>query len=388
VITGNKIFIIFCLATSSLLAAGEHPGAIFLIIWPTARSTALGGAMTGLADDADAAYWNPGGLGFQEKIGFAGTYGQWLPGLYPGMGYYYGSVGFGRSNFLNCKKILNVGLNYTYLSTGKYEIIDAEGNYLGEATAYDEALGVHFGIGLTNKIGLGLGLKYIYSIPLPSFWIEPPTYAGLGLGSGFAADFGVLFKPKHFLSLGFTLANIGPRITYTESGASDPLPLILRIGLCYTPVDNEVFRLRILPELNKLLIGMFYDPLDTLTFGHELGYEWREAWKSLGIEATIYNMFSWRLGYFEDLTGARGGVRVIKDYQAEYLSLLEYIFRRDRGHLDKIGITFGFGLNFKDYLSFDISDDHLIYDFPTSNVKFSLTSHDLVGLARKIAQYF
>lgn len=373
--------------TTLLLAAGERPGAIFLTIWPAARSTALGGAMTGLADDADAAYWNPGGLGFQQKIGFAGTYGQWLPGLFPGMGYYYGSVEFGRSNFLNNKMALNVGLNYTYLSTGKYEIIDEQGNYLGEAKSYDEAFGVHFAIGLSNKLGLGLGFKYIYSIPLPSFWIEPPPYAGLG--SGFAVDFGVLYKPKHFLSLGFALANIGPRITYTESGASDPLPLMFRSGFCYTPVDNEVFRLRILPELNKVLVGLFYDPLDTLTFGQEFGYEWREAWKSLGIEATIYNILTWRFSYFEDLTGSRGGVRVIKDnQQGEYLSLLEYIFSRNRGHFDKIGITYGFGMNFKDYLSFDISDDHLIYDFHTSNVKFSLTSHDLVGLARKIAQYF
>lgn len=341
--------------------------------------------MTGLADDADAAYWNPGGLGFQEHIGFAGTYCEWLPGLYPGMGYYYCSAGFGRSNPIS-KKILNIGLNYTYLSTGKYDVIDEEGNYLGEATSYDEAFGVHFGIGLTNKIGLGLGIKYIYSAELPSFWFEQPY---VGKGSSFAADFGVLYKPKHFLSLGFTLANIGPRFTYTESGASDPLPRMLRIGLCYTPIDNEVLRLRIFSELNKVLVGMFHNPYyDTLNLGQELAYEWREAWKSLGIEATIYNIFTWRFGYFEDVTGGRGGIRVKKDYYDEYLSLLEYIFSRNREHIDKIGITYGFSINYKDYLSFDISDDHLIYDFNTSNVKFSLTSHDLIGLARKIAQYF
>ena len=382
-----KISIIFCLATSSLLAAGEHPGAIFLAIWPTARSTALGGAMTGLADDADAAYWNPGGLGFQEHVEFAGTYGEWLPGLYPGMGYYYGSAGYGLSNSIS-KRILNVGLNNTYLRTDEFPTIDENGNYLGEATSYDEALGVHCGIGLSNKLGLGLVLKYIYSILPPDFWFERPFPIK---GSGFAADFGILYKPKHFLSLGFTLANIGPRITYIHTlyEASDPLPQMVRIGLCYTPVNNEVLKLRIIPELDKVLVGMLHDSYyDTLAFGHRLAYEWKEAWKSLGIEAAIYNIFTLRLGYFEDVTGARGGVRVIKGYQEEYLSLLEYIFSRDRGHLDKIGITFGFGLNFKNYLSFDISDDHLIYDFQTSNVKFSLTSHNLVGLARKIAQYF
>jgi Type IX secretion system protein PorV len=393
--TGCKIFLIFSIATSSLLAAGEHPGATFLLIWPTARSTALGGAMTGLAEDADAAYWNPGGLGFQEKIGFDGTYGQWLPGLYPGMGYYYGSAGYGRSNFLNRKMILNVGLNYTYLNTGKAEIIDANGNYLGEITTYDEALGIQGGLRLSDKFGVGLGVKYIHIIlPQRLDWTFP-TGLGGEPGSSFAIDIGLLYKTLHSFSAGIAFANLGskipapPQLSIPELEFYDPLPATFRIGLCYTPVDNEVLRLRILPELNKVLVGMFYDPLDTLNFGQELGYEWKEAWKSLGIEATIYNLFTWRFGYFEDITGARGGVRVIKDnYQEEYLSLLEYIFSRNRGHFDKIGITYGFGLNYKGYFSFDISDDHLIYDFNTSNVKFSLTSHDLVGLARKIVQFF
>jgi len=47
-----------------------------LMIWPTARSTALAGAMTGLADEADATYFNPAGLAFQTTAKTNLSYGN------------------------------------------------------------------------------------------------------------------------------------------------------------------------------------------------------------------------------------------------------------------------------------------------------------------------
>lgn len=73
-----------------------------LTIWPTARSTALAGTMTGLADEADATYFNPAGLAFQTTAKADVTHASWLPGLYPGM--YYESAAGGapvRLPFLN-----------------------------------------------------------------------------------------------------------------------------------------------------------------------------------------------------------------------------------------------------------------------------------------------
>ncbi len=389
------VIILFAL-TSTVSYAHEEPAVTFLTIWPTARSAALGGAMTGLADDADAAFWNPGGLGFQKGWGFTGTFNKYLPGLTPeGVNFYYlyGSVGYSFPNLLRNKMILNIGINNTYLTTGKTEVINERGEYLGEVTTYVNALTVHSGIRLTDKFGFGLGIKYIKSHLIPDwmwFWHHDIIFGidNSGTGSSFAFDIGVLYKPFNFLSAGFTLANIGPRISYIYSGASDPLPRMLRIGLCYTPVDNKYIRLRILPEINKMLVGMFYDPIDTLSFGQEFSYEWKEAWKSFGVEATIIKILSLRLGYFEAIIDEMGGVRVIKDDDEKYLSLFEYLFSRDQGKFDKIGLTFGFGISYKDYLRFDLSSDHLIWDFSTSNLKFSLTSHDPIGLAQKISQIF
>jgi hypothetical protein len=53
-------------------AAGQlrteyDPGATFLMVWPSARSTALAGAVTALADDAEAERYNPAGMAFQDR---------------------------------------------------------------------------------------------------------------------------------------------------------------------------------------------------------------------------------------------------------------------------------------------------------------------------------
>ncbi len=59
------------------VAFGQFGGTA-LLLWPTARSVALGGAMTALADEADAEFWNPGGLGFQPGASLSGSTRRWL----------------------------------------------------------------------------------------------------------------------------------------------------------------------------------------------------------------------------------------------------------------------------------------------------------------------
>jgi hypothetical protein len=45
--------------------------------------------MTGLADDPDAAFFNPAGLALQPGIGATASYVNWLPGLIPDLHYGY-----------------------------------------------------------------------------------------------------------------------------------------------------------------------------------------------------------------------------------------------------------------------------------------------------------
>jgi hypothetical protein len=143
----------------------------------------------------------------------------------------------------------------------------------------------------------------------------------------------------------------------------------------------------VLPEFDKVLVGMFYDPADTLAFGQELQTELSDVWKTLAVEATGFDVLSIRLGYFEDRSWQRGGL-VFKNRHGETYryALYDLLTWRNLGKLESIGLCWGFGLGYKDYFRIDVSSDAAIYDFPTSNWKLSLVANDIAGGIRELRQ--
>jgi hypothetical protein len=132
---------------------------------------------------------------------------------------------------------------------------------------------------------------------------------------------------------------------------------------------------------------MFRDTTGRKPFGRKLEKEWKDAWKALGIEATAFRLVSIRLGYFEDLTNQRGGIMLEnRDGQTYHYGIWDALSRKGLGKLKSIGLCWGFGIGYKDYLRFDVSDDGAIYDWPTSNWKFSLVADDIAGGIRELRQ--
>jgi hypothetical protein len=339
--------------------------------------------MTGLADDGYAAYWNPGGLGFQRGIGVAFTGANWLPDLWPGMFLGYGSANYGFPNVPGRGMNLTAGLNWDYLNTGREKALNDEGKSIGVFTVFDQAVGLHAGIA-DERMGLGLNLKYIVANQIVWLAGEPQTFSP---GRAVGLDLGGLLKLTHSVSLGASVDNIGTDLVYNNHyGDHAFLPLMVHLGIAGSPIDTKSYRIRLLADVSQVL------PYDghADSFGEDLHDELRDAWKSLGVEATCKQLFSrfslsGRVGYFEDARGVRGGFMFGRDDSARRsLSIID-VFSKSKRHLAgdslrSIGLCYGIGLGYKDYVRLDVSDDHLIYDFPTSNIKFSLTVHDLLGL--------
>lgn len=355
--------IILLITILSSLSASDYPGAVFLMIWPGARPTGLAGAFSAIADDASAAYYNVGGLGFFSKSHATIMHSNWLPGLYAGMFYDY--LGF-------CRPLHNqgtIGANVIYINTGETEVTDFSGTPLGEYTTFDFAISGSYGFKINPQVGVGVSAKFIYSFLVPDWVWQAMPELGIeagGTGVSWAFDAGILYKPWDFLSVGVSVNNIGPNISYTSSSESDPLPRMLRTALCYTPVRNNTMTLNITPEITTVLVGLFKNK----TFAEE----WQETWKSFGVEAWFYNIFAARFGYFEDIKGQRGGISVVDPSgRQEHISLTEYLFDKGNRRYDgKIGACLGFGVQYAGFV-FDVSYDGFIYDFTTQNWKFSLT---------------
>ncbi len=321
---------------STLLFGARRPGAVFLLIWPGAKPTALSGAFAAIAEDATACYYNQAGLAFVENTMVTLQHANWLPGLHEGMYYEYAGV---AKPF----KVGTFGLNIIYLTTGKTEVRDEEGRYLGEYITFDIAVGLNYGFKVNPNLGLGVGWKLIYSFLVPNWVFERMPGLGIergGTGITYAFDAGILYKPFKFLSIAGALQNIGPNIAYTESGSSDPLPYTFRVGIRFEPIATRIIRIALTADVTKILVGMFAD--EENTFFENLQYEFEEAWKAVGLEIDYYNFIKLRGGYFHDVEGQR------------------------------MGFTFGGGIRAGGF-SLDVGIDQAIYDFKTTNRKFSLS---------------
>ncbi len=355
----RKLALSLLIVTSAFGYFG-YPGAVFLMIWPAARPTSLGGAFVAIADDASATYYNPSGLSFQNSFNATLMHCNWLPGLYPGMYYEFLAITHSLPRG-------TIGGNIIYLNTGKTEVINSRGEYLGEYTTFDLAFTLSYGYRLLPQLGAGIAWKFIYSFLVPEWvWSAMPELGITSGGTGitWATDFGILYKPLRWLNVGTSLTNLGPNISYTASGESDPLPRMLRLGVNFLPINNKYVKLSIPMEMDIGLTGFHWD---------SLGYEFKDAWKSLGIEISYANMVHARIGYFEDVHGWRGGVETAKEGEEdrEVRSILDWLFGEKSG-IKRLGLCYGFGFGVKNF-SFDLGFDYLIYSFPTSNWKISLS---------------
>jgi hypothetical protein len=319
-----------------LLISAQRPGACFLLIPPSAKATGMAYAWTAIADDASANYYNAAGLAFLKAPSMTINYFEYIPGLHREMHYIY--LGAACAINRHC-----LGGDFIYFVPEVVDVVNALGEYIGTYTIYRAAIRFNYARKLSDNISLGLGFKLINEHLFPDWIIERMPELGIDLGGTaltYAFDFNVLYKIIPYLSMGLVLHNLGPGISYTESGGSDPLPLLSRFGLAYKPLELDNISITLSTEMTKVLVGMFANSNNS--FGENLKYEFKEAWKAIGLEVNYFKMLSLRTGYFYDYEGQR------------------------------IGWTFGGGIKVLN-LEIDIGIDEDVFDFETQNRKLSLT---------------
>jgi hypothetical protein len=386
--------LLLCFLMPGQPAHAQKFGAGLLTVWPTARSTALAGALTASADNADAPFFNPGGLGFQTNAKATLSTGEWLRGLWPGMCHSYGAFVMPLHRPLGLPTDIRVSTNAAYMRVGEVDVVNERGEFVGRYDAWRGAVTLSGGMQV-GRLGLGLGATLFhsrYSQYTEFIWpVRPPL--GLergGTGTGFVVSAGLLYQAASSAALGLALTNIGPDIAYHDAygwlgeaySYAASMPRMLRLGVCWTPVNILAFRLRVMPEMDKLLIGLFPDTSSIEPLKTKLADELNSAWKALGIEATCLRLLHARVSYFEDVQNKRGGF-VVEDEEGRtrHYSVCDIITRKAPGRLRKVGLCWGIGFGSESF-RFDLSSDAAIYDFDTSNWKFSLVSNDLAGLVR------
>lgn len=197
-----------------------------------ARPAALGGAFTGLADDAYALVYNPAGLAFLERASAHGLvesrFGRAV----------YGSIMAGGRNlgvglvFLSVSNIPWRDENNKPVQTGSFDFTQVGLTVAGGISLADLPLGA--GLGALQNLAVGLRAKILTVSTLPE-----------GSGAGFSLEPALFYKLNNMgslggLRIGVVLENLlGLGVNY-GSGHSESFPIGVRLGASLSPVPGAV----------------------------------------------------------------------------------------------------------------------------------------------------
>jgi len=293
-----------------LYAQGEA-AVPFLLIAPGARNGGLGEAGVALVNDATAIYWNPAGLAFQYEDPAVDCprqltlmHSRWLPQFnfsdlfydYAAGRYYIDGLGM-------------FGASITFLNLGKNVWTDETGNELGTFDSFEYAISLAYATKLKENLGIGVNAKIIQSnLSDVSVGSEDRD----GRATSFAVDVGVRWVPAYSifdnrLSLGASISNFGPKVTYIDRKQADPLPTNLRLGLAYTAFDDGFNKVLVVYDTNRLLVyryadgtsdGVFKAAFYSVWVKGDLSERLRRFTHSIGVEYTYGSLIALRVGYF------------------------------------------------------------------------------------------
>ncbi len=313
-------FTTLCLAALLLVGtvgtahAQSQAGAASSLIAPGARSDGMGRAFVAVADDANMIWWNPGAMAFARGHDASFMYTQLVPDLADDVNFSY------LAYVQHVEGWGGLGAAIGYLSYGKTEGTDPDGNVTGEFSSYEIAPTIAYGTEIGDNLGFGVALKLLRVDLAPA----TVTLDGrAGRGTSFAADIGTLYKvPKWKASFAAVIQNLGPSIAYIDEDQSDPLGRNLKIGFAYTPFENEVHRVLIAADANRFLL-----PDEVLGVS---------VWNA-GIEYEFNRLIALRVGYISDpigtITDATYGLGLTyKGFRFDYASFpqSEFLNRTSR----------------------------------------------------------
>ncbi|MBV4356602.1 type IX secretion system outer membrane channel protein PorV [Pinibacter aurantiacus] len=280
----------------------------FLRISPEARAGGMGETGIATAPEANANFWNLAKTPFNEsKTGIALNYTPWLKKL--GLNDVYLAT-LGGYHKLDDNQALTFSMRYFNL--GNIQFVNENQQELGSYRPREFCFDAGYSRKLSEKIGMGLALRYINS--------KLASGDVLGNGTNYkaastvAADLsfyynGLNAETGEGFTAGATLTNLGGKVSYTsDANKKDFIPANFGIGGAYTKVFDESNKMTFALDLNKLLVPSF--PLDSAgredykTTSSISGWgqsfsDWPGASNvSVGIEYGYMNQFFVRTGYF------------------------------------------------------------------------------------------
>jgi len=223
----------------------------FLRISPDARAGGMGDVALATSPDANAQFYNLAKYPFAKSKGaVSATYTPWLKDL--GLNDVYMATLAGYYKFSDLEAISG-GLRY--FSLGNIQFTDNLGNDISTFRPREYAIDLGYSRKLSDQLSLGIALRYIYSN------LASGTFNGVYYkpGHAVAGDIGLYYTNVKENGQGWTfsgaLTNLGTKISYTtDASQKDYIPANFGIGAGHTWAFNEVHKITLAMDVNKLLV--------------------------------------------------------------------------------------------------------------------------------------
>ncbi len=318
-------------AQSSDVSKRGTTAAPFLSIAQGARALGMGGAFVAIADDPSAMYWNPSGIADLTGVGIIVDHTNWIADLqYEYLGATVSTGSFGT-----------LGLNITVSNVGDMKVttVDQQDGTGEVFTVTDLAVGVSYGLKLTDNFAIGFNPKLVYQ----QIWKMS--------ASAFAIDLGVKYRtPFPGVTLGMAVSNFGSKMQMqgenalvlfdpdpTTSGNNGHVPAYLSTNSWELPLNFRVGVAYDVPigDLGKMTLGADAmhpsDDYESVNLGAEYLFEeflyLRAGRKSL-FQQNSEEGFTMGVGVKQFLVG---NMQLTVDYAYQDFGRLKYVQKLSLG---------------------------------------------------------
>ena len=283
----------------------------FLLIVPDARAGGMGDIGVATSADANSLFHNAAKMTFsnrQVKVGL--TYSPWLRNLTD-------DIFIGGASYVNrFSENAAWGSDFKYFSLGQIDLTDENGNPNGTINPNELVFTGSYALKLSETYSMGVSLKYLRS----NLAFTGTSGNNLQPINSFAVDVSGFYQSEEDnygnfngrYRLGFNIANIGPKVSYTP-GEEDFIPTNLKLGGGFEFILDDYNSISTTLEFTKLLVptpqldgsdedtgwvsGMFSSFGDAPDgFSEEI----KEFTYALGAEYLYNNAFALRTGYFHE----------------------------------------------------------------------------------------
>jgi hypothetical protein len=308
-IIGLALFFSIRMAWAGFNKVGTS-GAQFLKLGVGARGTSLGGAFAALADDAEAAYWNPAGLANIGKREVNFSHLSWIAEV-------------NLDALIYVQKISQLGtiaLSFIQLGTKDMPVTTTQQQEgTGEMFTYrDLAIGLSYSRYLSDAFSVGLTVRYIdeqiysYHARGLAFDIGTQYHIGLqGLCLAFVIrNFGQDLRFKGSYINTKVVQGTNTMLSEERNFEAFPLPLQFVAGIRYDFLDNDFIRVRVVVDAlhfndysERIHLGAetWFKDILALRAGYKFNYREEGLSLGIGLQSSLYN-FLIKLGYaYSDL---------------------------------------------------------------------------------------